>query len=460
MPKKDANNKTSFAEIPKRIERKVRTSSEGVLPYDVDNLYPQRVELHVQSSPTAKACADLYAKHIYGKGFEDEAFGETVINEEGETVNELLRQIVGDTRNPGYAIHGGFAIHINYNPLLEAVEFRHVPFKFIRQWDDKNKENEGRYAIYDDWDRVKSKRIEKKNIQWVDKFTTDPEEIASQIAKAQNADGKVTGEFKDWKGHLFYYPDNYPLSPMDSGLADMETDAELALFRNSTVLTSFLASYAVVSKQALEDKTENEIDENIAKVQGGRNAGKVVRISDIGVDNEFEFQKLDTIDSDGLFQITEESSQKNIRKTVLAPRELVGEDFQSGFSNDQVAQMRAYYDSITEDERMDIGRQFAKFIGLFHEPINTLENYRIKPLYEEEEVLDETGAVVEQDVQQLAMNGAQITSLQGLLTAAANGDIPKETAKAAIKAGFPNIPDNLINQMVDGIESKTPQNVT
>lgn len=54
------------------------------------------------------------------------------------------------------------------------------------------------------------------------------------------------------------------------------------------------------------------------------------------------------------------------------------------------------------------------------------------------------------------MNGAQVTSLQGILLAVSEGKLPKEAAKAAIGAAFPLLEPAEINGMVDPIEVKPP----
>ncbi|QUN06440.1 DUF935 domain-containing protein [Shewanella yunxiaonensis] len=53
-------------------------------------------------------------------------------------------------------------------------------------------------------------------------------------------------------------------------------------------------------------------------------------------------------------------------------------------------------------------------------------------------------------VQQTALNGAQITSLSEIIQQYTAGELDKDAAQALIKAGFPAIPDNLINQMLSG----------
>lgn len=61
------------------------------------------------------------------------------------------------------------------------------------------------------------------------------------------------------------------------------------------------------------------------------------------------------------------------------------------------------------------------------------------------------------DVQAAAMNGAQVTSLQGLIVAAANGEIPAATATAAIAAAFPLLTPAQVSAMITPLDSFEPE---
>ena len=64
------------------------------------------------------------------------------------------------------------------------------------------------------------------------------------------------------------------------------------------------------------------------------------------------------------------------------------------------------------------------------------------------------------DVQAAAMNGAQVTSLQGLLVAVSEGSIPADTARAAIIAAFPLLTAEQVSAMIDPLadfEAETPE---
>lgn len=88
-------------------------------------------------------------------------------------------------------------------------------------------------------------------------------------------------------------------------------------------------------------------------------------------------------------------------------------------------------------------------------PMMQQQNYSLIALHRR----DEKDAEGKTDVQAEAMNGAQVTSLQGLIVAAANGELPVDTARAAIAAAFPLLTPAQIDAMVAPLadfESATP----
>lgn len=62
-------------------------------------------------------------------------------------------------------------------------------------------------------------------------------------------------------------------------------------------------------------------------------------------------------------------------------------------------------------------------------------------------------------VQDTALNGAQVSSLLQIVQAAAAAGLPKESAKAMIRAAFPAITDQIVNAIVDPIQPEKPEPV-
>src|SRR3990172_4283237 len=159
----------------RRIEVK-ESRVDGIMNYDIDNTYPNRVIDIVNNSVTGVACVNLYSKFIQGKGFKDEKFYKLPVNKRGLTNDKFLRKLSGS-----WAMGGFIAIHVNYNALYEAVEFTPIPFQFIRLTSSENKDFPNRIVIYDNWDKRKNSRIQKEQFQYFRHFNPDPKQIALEV---------------------------------------------------------------------------------------------------------------------------------------------------------------------------------------------------------------------------------------------------------------------------------------
>jgi HK97 family phage portal protein len=70
---------------------------------------------------------------------------------------------------------------------------------------------------------------------------------------------------------------------------------------------------------------------------------------------------------------------------------------------------------------------------------------------------DQSENVSSSDVQSEALNGAQVTALQGIIAAVASGQLPSDTARWMILAAFPFIDENEVDSMLRPLEDFTPE---
>src|ERR1700740_152404 len=192
--------KTYLPQIERRIL--VRPNQTyGILNYDIDNAYPQRMLELVAGSPTAKDCWNKRAKFIGGLGFEEPELGKTVINEKGLTLAKLLKAIATDK-----ALFTGFGIHLNYNANFKIASVNYIKFEDIRMGDTDCPDTADKYVLYSDWGRKTWKNIMRSKIPFLDKNNPDSAIIEQQVTDA--------GGWEHYKGQLFYFNpqvDDYPL---------------------------------------------------------------------------------------------------------------------------------------------------------------------------------------------------------------------------------------------------------
>lgn len=237
--------KTYLPQIERRIL--VRPNQTfGILNYDMDNAYPQRMLELVAASPTAKDCWNKRAKFIAGNGFEQPDLGKQIVNANGLTLARLLKAVATDK-----ALFTGFGIHINYNANFKIASVNYVKFEDIRMGDTDDPTTADKYAIYSDWGRKTWKNIMRSKITFLDKYNPNEQAIQDQVLAA--------GGWANYKGQLYYFNpevDDYPLIEADSVWEDFETETGIKIFNNREVTTGFLPS-TMLFMQARREEADN-----------------------------------------------------------------------------------------------------------------------------------------------------------------------------------------------------------
>lgn len=363
--------KLTLADIPKRISVKA-IKTEGIFSYDIDNAYPQRMLRLIGASGTARNCVRLFSKFLSGKGFEDLSFAKTILNRKGETADKLLRKIADD-----YAQHGGFALHFNYNLNLKISEVSVIPMEHTRLPDQIDPLNINKIAVYDDWAKEFSSRIDRKKIKWIDRFTEDPLAVQRQIETA--------GGIGTWHGQVYWYSNegesSYPVPVYDPVMEDIDTDSEVKITRNSNVRTGFSASHIFVHKGKFEsEEKREEFIQMLSEFQGSDVANSIMLVE---TETEEQIPILLPIESNlssKVIEITNTNIKNSIIEAFGQPQELFPGARGNGitFSNDALRLAYEYYNSSTEPDRFLIEEIFVKFMKLFEG--NTFSNFALTPL--------------------------------------------------------------------------------
>ncbi|MES2377511.1 MAG: hypothetical protein V4553_13070 [Bacteroidota bacterium] len=376
--------KTYLPQIERRIL--VRPNQTfGILNFDLDNAYPQRMLELVAGSPTAKDCWNKRAKFIAGNGFEQKDLGKQVINQKGLTIARLLKAIATDK-----ALFTGFGIHVNYNANYKIASVNYVKFEDIRMGDTDNPDTADMFALYSDWGRKSWKNIMRSKLVFLDKYNPDPETIKQQVA--------IAGGWENYKGQLYYFNpevDDYPLIEADSVWEDFETEAGIKIFNNREVTTGFLPSTMLFMQSRREeaDNSKPESDEqafssqpsqlekDLGAFQGAKGAQKIIVIEYEDETQKPEFQPYTIQNNDKLFETTERSVEARIIKGFSVPKELINAEKSSGLSNgsEKKEAIREFNDNTAAD-RLEIAEAFAEIFSHFNTTINTSANWNIIPV--------------------------------------------------------------------------------
>lgn len=376
--------KTYLPQIERRIL--VRPNQTfGILNFDLDNAYPQRMLELVAGSPTAKDCWNKRAKFIAGNGFEEKDLGKQVINQKGLTLAKLLKAISTDK-----ALFTGFGIHINYNANCKIASVNYVKFEDIRMGDTDCPDTAGKFALYADWGRKTWKNIMRSKIIFLDKYDPDPEAIKQQVAAA--------GGWQSYKGQLYYFNpevDDYPLIEADSVWEDFETEAGIKIFNNREVTTGFLPS-TMLFMQSRREEADNsnpdsgeqtfnnqpsQLEKDLGAFQGAKSAQKIIVIEYEDESQKPEFKPYAIQNNDKLFETTERSVEARIIKGFSVPKELINTEKTSGLSNgsEKKEAIREFNDN-TAPDRLEIAEVFAEIFSNFYINLNPSANWNIIPV--------------------------------------------------------------------------------
>jgi len=376
--------KTYLPQIERRIL--VRPNQTfGILNYDLDNAYPQRMLELVASSPTAKDCWNKRTKFIGGMGFEQADLGKVVINSKGLTLAKLLKAVAADK-----ALFTGFGMHVNYNAAYKVASVNYVKFEDIRMGDTDSPETSDKYALYSDWGRKTWKNIMRSKITFLDKYNPDPAAIKQQVTAA--------GGWDKYKGQLFYFNpevDDYPLIEADSVWEDFETEAGIKIFNNREVTTGFLPS-TMLFMQSRREEADNsrpdsdeqhycnvpsQLERDLGTFQGAKSAQKIIVIEYEDENSKPQFQPYSIQNNDKLFESTEKSVEARIIKGFSIPKELINSEKSSGLSNggEKKEAIREFNDN-TAPDRLELSETFAEIFGHFYTSINPSGNWNILPV--------------------------------------------------------------------------------
>jgi len=362
----------------------------GVQAYDLDNIYPQRVRNAINSSGTATACQNLFAKHLRGRGYRNQDLENLIVNEKAQTLADVHRLLCYDR-----AMYLGYAFHITYNALLQPVSIKHVPFEFIRIELPDDFGNVTQVKVHPDWAR-ETGAFDKKLLKTFDVYTDDLETVYEQIERA--------GGFDKWNGHILYYSEKgnliYPPAVCDPVFEDVLTDAGIKMWKFRGISTDFMANYFWVFNGEFASEQEREqYVEAVNSFQGVDNSHKIVVVECPQPSAKPELIKVEKQDNDKVYELTETTVRENIIRSYGQPLALhaIKTQGQLGLSKEW-EEAKANYDERTADERNKLSKTFQPILENWFMGNPAPDNdYLIIPLtgLEEQKTIKPIGEVLE-----------------------------------------------------------------
>ena len=333
--------------------------------YDFDNKYPQRVVDISNDSGTAQACLELKRKFVFGGGLKNLDFYKSKVNKT-TTADKFLRNLIDN-----FTKFGGCVIHFNYNRVGQKTDVTFIPFEYCRLVPTGHKE-EGKIAIYDDWGHNKRLKFSPSDVMYIDSY--NPKTAIQEM--------EAVG-LENYKGQVYYWTPNgaiYPLSPFDSVLEGMLTEAQTKKFKHSTSANNFLASHLLITGKSESDEASEEFDETLRQFQGGEGAGTIMVIERESDEEIIELKKIDTQNYDGVYKFTEESSVLSIILRFLIPPVLLQKNEGGLGTSKQISEAYDYYNVMTSDDRLLMEELLTEIFTDFAHLVNTNLDFSILPL--------------------------------------------------------------------------------
>lgn len=372
--------KIKLVDVDNRLSIKY-SKHDDVYAWGADNAYPSLVKSLINSSVTAKQCVDLNSKYIYGKGFE---FTQNVtdknsliVNKRGLNINQLLRIVSRE-----FSEQNNVFLHVNYNALYEVTSVDLLSSEDLRIGRADSTGYSGKFIDYDNWDRSKAKKIEKKDFNIIDKYNGLPAIIEAQV--------EASGGWNKYKGQILHitadFNQLYSLSDVDSVLYDADSEYQASVFKNSGLRKGFFGAKLFVTKPFSDDSERRDFEKTINDLKGSENSSGVLLLesnnaSDI-LTEQMIIQNIDSNIDDKQFESSEQSSAKNIRKAFGVPSILIedGDNSIFGQSGELLKEAKKTHWENKEEERNIITDAFELLFSNFHKPINPTENWKITPI--------------------------------------------------------------------------------
>lgn len=317
--------------------------ADRIVPYDWDNLYPNKIKSIAQRSGTTMSAIQTLSAFISGDGFPGM---DIIVNSEGQTLWDILRHI-----DNSRSMFKGFALHVNYNMLGIIAEINPINFEFVR-W-SKDLKN---FVVNPDWARRNRRKEE------VEYCPFNPSNVIAEINQA--------GGIQNYKGQLYYWipnlADYYTVCNWDEVLDDAQFEAEAKLYSLSSIQNDYSLSGLISYPKNFADQKEiDDIKDELGKDKGSANAGGIRVVGAMpteGLNNWKWFSPISRNNIDTLFKNQIETAKFNIYAAFRQPPILNGVATSGMFNQESFADAFNYYNSATETERKETERELSKIL--------------------------------------------------------------------------------------------------
>lgn len=352
-----------------------------------------------------------------------------------------------DTYHVAYGVshdlkkYGGYYIEVIYTLDKSGIaKLKHIPFEECRIGIDT--ESEDIIGVYhsEDWSATKRK---KNKPVFIPRFNPLKKSMEGR---------QMYWCFNYTSGQVYPRPDYW------SAVNYIELSKQIGIYHCSNILSGLFPSFIVnfYNGETDIDKQRKMMQDWENKLSGARNAGKFIMTF-----NEPDTQKVDVIpfpiqDADKQYEFLSESSRKEvmIAHRITTPL-LFGIRDNTGFGSNKDEMetgLQIFINQVIEPAQRKVTDGLEEILSVEMEGIQ-LMIVPNTPLKTQSMIADEAQASGSGDVAGTALNGAQISSMIEILIQSATGVLPVPSAKAVMKASFPTLTDQQVDDIFTGISA-------
>lgn len=324
--------------LPDYTEQYTPGNTTQFVKWGPANTFPNELQETVKNSVTASSVVGGTVELFKGLDIKLNITvpGITIdhMNRDDETMMDILEQCVRD-----YIVYGGYAIQVIYNKLGQIAEVYNIPMEFLRMNEDRT-----RFWFSKKWSKYSNKAT-----QYVSFNERDNEPSAIMIYN--NAGRRQI----------------YPISPLTPAISDIISEGLSSKYVMKTLESGISANFIVSlpNSQNLTDEQKQDIEDGIrSKFCGLENRGEFMLYFNNG-EQGLEVEKIDTDDSNKVFDSISQAASLKIFKALHATPQLFGDTTQAtGFNEQEYEQSFKIYKSMTLKPMCEtLERTFNKVFG-------------------------------------------------------------------------------------------------
>lgn len=287
------------------------TRGKDYVSFGKDNLYPDKIIELFNTSAMNGTAINSITDAVKGEGVVE--YGSTIINQLGETLDDLYAKVALD-----YVLFGGFAVNTIWNRAGDkVVEIYHVCFDKVRsgKLDENDKVND--YYYSSNWKNTRKY----KPVRYKSYDPTDNKgDNASQIYYCFD-----------------YTPGNmiYPLPSYVGALNDIQLDARISKYHNAQISNGFSGGIFINMPNGEPTPEEQRmLYRDIEKsFTGEDNAGRLFLSFSEGAELAPQVQAITSANDDYYTTLEQRISSRILTAHRITSGRLIGISDANGFSN-------------------------------------------------------------------------------------------------------------------------------